>query len=79
MPNTTAATRDKLPNMLPNIAAISAAVLKGPDGGKAFVDVSDVKTFDKEVGDENEIVDVVKLEEGGANDAVAKIDVGAGV
>lgn len=78
MPNTTAATTAKPPNMLPRIVVISAAVLKELDSGKAFVDVSDVKTLDKEVDDENEIVDVMKLDKGGANNAVAKPDVDAG-
>lgn len=78
MPNITAAMGERLPNMLPNISAICAAVLKDPDVGTALVDVSDGKTFGKEVDDENEIVDGVKLDglnEGGANDAVTKIDI----
>lgn len=49
--------------MLPNISAICAAVPRDdPDIGSALVDVSDGETFDKEVDDENEIVDGVKLD-----------------
>lgn len=77
MPNITAAIRERLANMLPNTPAICAAVLKDPDSDTALVDVADGKAFDK-VGDENEIVDEVKLKglnEGSASDAVTKIDV----
>lgn len=78
MPNITAAMSERLPNMLPNISAICAAVLKDPVVGTVLVEVSDGKASDKEVDDENEIVDGVKLDkinEGGANDAVTKIDI----
>lgn len=49
--------------MLPNISAICAAVPKNDqDIGSALVDVSDGETFEKEVDDENEIVDGVELD-----------------
>lgn len=64
--------------MLPKIVAISAALLKGSDVGKAFVDVPGGKILDEGVDDENETVDSVKLDwrsEVGANDIVTEIDV----
>lgn len=68
---------EKLPNILLNISAIYAVVLKDPDVGTALADISDGKTFGKEVDNENEIVDKVKLNglnKKGANDTGTKID-----